>query len=256
MYEQRGFVLHVQEGTQQGSIAWSKNPASQVSAHFYVARNGDIAQLVDTDTVAWTQANGNGRWISSENEGYHYEDLTSEQVEANAQLFARGVREYGWPMVSTDTPSGYGIGWHGMGGAAWGGHYDCPGELIKARRPTILSRANEILTGTPQEDDVTQVLVFKDTTGQMWRLSGDMLWRERITPTALQHMQYWSNPANGLLTQLTVVDITGKAPVDLTDPDAAVALGVDVATLVGGGGGSGGFVPHNHAASIDTGTPV
>src|SRR6185369_1500579 len=43
-------------------------------------------------------------------------------------------------------------------------------------------------------EDHMQVVAFKDKAGQIWRLSGDMLWRERITETALGHMRYWSNP--------------------------------------------------------------
>lgn len=145
MSEARGLVLHIQEGTQAGSLAWSKNPASEVSAHFYVAKDGSVAQLVDTATVAWTQANGNGHWISVENEGYHTESLTPAQVEAVAKLYARGVEVYGWPLSSTDSTSGHGLGWHGMGGNAWGGHPDCPGEPIKAQRPAILARAAQLV---------------------------------------------------------------------------------------------------------------
>lgn len=94
-------------------------------------------------------------------------------------------------------------------------------------------------------DDVTTVVLFKDETGQLWRMSGDMLWRERITPTAADHMRYWAtNPAGPLLGQLFLVDLTGGNPVKLSDPDTASALGVDVATLAGAVPGA--VAPHTH----------
>jgi len=147
MQEFRGLVLHIMQGSYAGSISWGKNPASSVSFHFATRGDGHLGQLVDTADTAWTQGSGNGHWISVENEGFSGNPLTDGQVEACAQLYARGVREYGWPLQSTDSPNGYGLGWHGMGGAAWGGHPDCPGEPIKDQRPAILARAAEILGG-------------------------------------------------------------------------------------------------------------
>jgi len=153
MVEQRGLVLHIMQGSYAGSISWGKNPVSSVSFHFATRADGHIGQLVDTDVTAWTQGNGNGHWISVENEGYSGNPLTAGQVEACAQLYARGVREYGWPLQTTDSPSGFGLGWHGMGGSAWGSHPDCPGQPIKDQRGAILARAEQILTGV--EDDVS-----------------------------------------------------------------------------------------------------
>jgi len=147
MQEQRGLVLHIMQGSYAGSISWGKNPASSVSFHFATRADGHIGQLVDTDVTAWTQGNGNGRWISVENEGFSGNPLTDGQVEACAQIYARGVREYGWPLQATDSPNGFGLGWHGMGGTAWGGHPDCPGEPIKDQRGAILARAHQILGG-------------------------------------------------------------------------------------------------------------
>lgn len=177
MTEARGLVLHIQEGTQAGSLAWSKNPASEVSAHFYVAKDGSVAQLVDTDTVAWTQAAGNGHWLSVENEGFHTEALTGEQLEAVAQLYARGVQLYGWPLSATDSTSGRGLGWHGMGGDAWGGHPDCPGDRIKAQRPAILARAAQTIAGgsgaqSTVEDGMGTIVKNADD-GKFYMLGGD-----------------------------------------------------------------------------------
>lgn len=154
MVESRGLVLHIMQGTYDGSIAWGKNPASSVSFHFATRGDGHLGQLVDTADTAWTQANGNGHWISVENEGYSGNPLTPAQVDACAHVYAEGVRAYGWPLQTTDSPNGYGLGWHGMGGTAWGGHFDCPGEPIKAQRDEILGRAAAILN-PPEEEDMT-----------------------------------------------------------------------------------------------------
>ena len=142
-----GLVLHIQEGTEEGSEAWFRNPEAQASAHFLNPKSGGLRQLVDTADRAWAEVAGNRHWLSVENEGYSGEELTDSQVENVAQLFAWVHTTYGTPVQSSDDPNGQGLGWHGMGGSAWGGHYDCPGDPIKAQRPRILARVNEILGG-------------------------------------------------------------------------------------------------------------
>lgn len=148
MQEQRGLILHIMQGSYEGSISWGKNPASGVSFHFATAKDGRCGQLVDTDVTAWTQVQGNGHWLSVENEDFNTNPLSPPQLEKVAQIYARGVRTYGWPLQSTDSVNGRGLGWHGMGGAAWGNHPFCPGEPIKAQRPAILARAAQILGGS------------------------------------------------------------------------------------------------------------
>lgn len=149
MVEVRGLVLHIQQGTEQGSEAWFKNPKSQASSHFLNPKTGGLRQLVDTKDRAWAEADGNAHWISLEDEGYAGDSLTASQVENAAQLLAWLHTEYAVPLQSTDDPNGKGLGWHGMGGAAWGGHTGCPGDPIKAQRPVIIARAKAILGITP-----------------------------------------------------------------------------------------------------------
>jgi hypothetical protein len=145
MLAHKGLVLHIQQGTEAGSESWFKNPESQASAHFLNPKSGGLRQLVDTDDRAWAEMKGNWYWVSIENEGLSGQSLTASQVENAAQLFAWLHKMYNVPLQSTDDPNGTGLGWHGMGGAAWGGHYDCPGDPIKAQRPQIIARAKEIL---------------------------------------------------------------------------------------------------------------
>ena len=147
-----GVVLHIQDGNQAGSIAWCKNPASQVSAHFFAPKIGQPQQLVDTGDRAWAEAGGNSHWLSIENEGWSGQDPTPDQIEACAHILAKAHAIYGVPLVATDDPNSRGLGWHGMGGDAWGGHPDCPGEPFKLARAHIIARAQQLLgiaTPTP-----------------------------------------------------------------------------------------------------------
>jgi len=52
-------VCHITEGAFNGTVSWITNPASQVSYHFVVARDGRIVQAVDICNTAW--ANGTTR---------------------------------------------------------------------------------------------------------------------------------------------------------------------------------------------------
>lgn len=49
-----GIVVHYTAGgSAKGSIAWAQDPASKVSWHFIIARNGDVTQQVALDKAAW-----------------------------------------------------------------------------------------------------------------------------------------------------------------------------------------------------------
>lgn len=145
MIEVRGLVLHIQQGTEQGSEAWFKNPASQASSHFLNPKTGALRQLVDTKDRAWAEAAGNAHWVSIENEGYAGDSLTASQLDNAAHLLVWLHQEDGVPLVATDDPNGKGLGWHGMGGASWGGHTGCPGDPIKAQRGAIIEQAYHLL---------------------------------------------------------------------------------------------------------------
>ena len=46
-------VLHKTLGIFPTDLGWMRNPTSNVSAHYYINRVGEIHQLVKTDNVAW-----------------------------------------------------------------------------------------------------------------------------------------------------------------------------------------------------------
>lgn len=142
-----GVVIHIAEGYYEGTISWQKNPDANVSSHFVVAKSGKIAQVVDTADAAWTQRDGNGEWLSIENEGFLPDRLTDAQLNANARILAKAHQVYDVPLVVTNTPRSRGLGHHSMGaenGYHWG-HSQCPGANIKAQKSEIVTRAKKII---------------------------------------------------------------------------------------------------------------
>jgi len=147
----RGLALHIQEGSESGTDAWFHNPASKVSAHFGNPKSGPLDQWVEVGTVAWAEVDGNTNWISVETEGHSGDSLTASQLENVAQLLAWLHTGWGVPLAISDTPAAGtpGLTGHGLGGADWGGHYDCPGAPILAQRAAIIARAQQLLAADP-----------------------------------------------------------------------------------------------------------
>lgn len=137
-----GVVFHVEQGTEQGTEAVFSEPSWQASSHFGVAKDGSLDQFVDTADKAWAEAEGNGYWWSIEHEGMSGQPLTDAQIATDVHLIAWLRTIDPFPLVLTDDPNGRGLIWHGAGGDAWGGHYDCPGEAIKANRQDVIDKIN------------------------------------------------------------------------------------------------------------------
>jgi hypothetical protein len=151
-----GLILHVQAG--DGALSgWFNNPTAQASSTWWAGKAGAREQYGNPDTDKfWAQAAGNTTYHSIETEGQPSQPLTPAQIETVAVAYAWGHTRYGWPFRLAEKPGETGLGWHGMGGKAWGGHTGCPGDLRKAQRSQILARAQQIAGGTtaPQEDDM------------------------------------------------------------------------------------------------------
>ena len=148
----RGLVVHVQVG-RRSLRQWFNELASRASSTWWAGIAGGREQYVDPDSErAWAQAAGNYDWHSVEAEGDPSEPMSPAQVETIAQIFAWGHERYGWPFTLAESPDGRGLGWHGMGGKAWGGHPDCPGEIRKAQRAQILARARIIAGVHPPKE--------------------------------------------------------------------------------------------------------
>jgi hypothetical protein len=145
-----GLIVHIMDGTFEGSKAWFNNSRSKASSHFATNRGGGAQQWVDTKDKAWTQGAGNSDYVSVENEGNGGDALTDGQITRVAEILAWLHRVYAVPIRKAEKPGDRGLGWHGMGGAAWGGHPDCPGDAVLAQFPEILRRAAEMAGETPK----------------------------------------------------------------------------------------------------------
>lgn len=145
-----GLILHVQAGNGE-LTGWFNNPAAQASSCWQALKgNPNPIQFGNPDVDKfWTQAAGNPDYGAVESEGYPNEPLDADQIEAIARIYAAGHQNEGWPFQLAEKPGDQGLGWHGMGGAAWGGHVNCPGEIRKAQRTQILDRAKQIAGVAP-----------------------------------------------------------------------------------------------------------
>ena len=132
-------VVHIMQGSLSGSDGWFHNPSAQVSAHFGIGKDGTIYQWVDTNDIAWAEANFNGKAISVEHEGYAGERLTDKQAWSLACLMKWARLTHGLPIRRTFDPNGTGWLGHGELGNAGGGHQGCPGQPILDQLPGIIS---------------------------------------------------------------------------------------------------------------------
>lgn len=141
--EVRGLVVHIMEGTLEGSGAWFGNPRSQASSHFGTGKDGRLWQWVDTKDRAWAQKAGNRTHLSVENEGKVPDALTDLQVKRVAALLYWAHKTHGVQLRLATAEDDRGLAWHGMK-PDWG-HPDCPGEAIKAQLGDILAAAKALI---------------------------------------------------------------------------------------------------------------
>jgi hypothetical protein len=166
----RGLVQHTEDGFTAGTVATFLNPASQVSAFFGVGEDGAAQQFlpVGQGFVAWAQGAGNPDWRSCECEDKTNtsQPMTEPQLTAFAQILEACSAYDGFPLQITDDVNGTGLITHGDGGVAWGDHPYCPGDVRKAQRPDLITRARAIRAGE------APVTVQEHTTGGKLSLAG------------------------------------------------------------------------------------
>lgn len=51
----RAVTWHISQGSLESTLDWLCDPASDASAHYVIARDGEIYQLVDLENAAWAQ---------------------------------------------------------------------------------------------------------------------------------------------------------------------------------------------------------
>lgn len=103
-------VLHIMQGSLAGCDSWFQNPASQVSAHYGVGRNGEVHQYVEEGRASWhcgkvnrpdlslpwydPNINPNLRTLGFEFEGWSGQPLTEIQTAAGIALLRWVLRRY------------------------------------------------------------------------------------------------------------------------------------------------------------------
>lgn len=150
----RLIVLHIMQGTLNGTDSWFRNPAAQVSAHFGTGRDGRLYQWVDTANMAWHAADANSFGIGIENEGQSGDKLTAAQIAAVAKVCAWAQDVHRVPLQVCNDVNGRGLAYHALGGVAWGNHPDCPGAPVVAQRGAILAAAHAPVPVSEEEDDM------------------------------------------------------------------------------------------------------
>jgi N-acetyl-anhydromuramyl-L-alanine amidase AmpD len=98
-------VIHTTESSLSSTINTFMNPATEVSAHFVIAPNGRIIQMVDTANRAWHATYYNSRSVGIEMVGYAGQPSTWNDNNLNSlmDLLAWLVTSYD---ISLDHPTG------------------------------------------------------------------------------------------------------------------------------------------------------
>lgn len=96
-------VIHVTQGSWEGSLSWFQNPDSDVSAHYTIrSSDGKVAQSVDEQDIAWHAGNWeyNQTSVGIEHEGWIDEPewFTDAMYESSAKVTAHLVTTYGIPV--------------------------------------------------------------------------------------------------------------------------------------------------------------
>lgn len=98
-------IIHDVEGSYEGCISWFQNPAANVSAHYVIANEGYVTQMVREEDVAWHAGNWdyNERAVGIEHEGYASDpnSYPEPMYAASAQLVAYLCDKYSIPCNRT-----------------------------------------------------------------------------------------------------------------------------------------------------------
>jgi hypothetical protein len=132
-HDVRKIVIHVAEGSYSGTISWLENCAAQASAHYVVNRNGEMAQCVRNEDVAWHAGwwDTNTHSIGIEHAGYIDNPywFTGSMYHTSARLSAWCCKKYeipidrkhiiGHDLVPGCSTSGGGVDCHTDPGPYW-----------------------------------------------------------------------------------------------------------------------------------------
>lgn len=139
-------VIHIMEGSLKGTDSWFKTPASQVSAHYGVGKNGDVHQYVDELNTAWhagrvasptwalikKNINPNVYTIGIEHEGVANSPWTDEMYGASALLISAICQRWGIPLDRN----------HIVGHREIYAPKTCPGAVVSLDKLLLLASIN------------------------------------------------------------------------------------------------------------------
>jgi N-acetylmuramoyl-L-alanine amidase len=151
----RGLIVHITDGhspgkgrrkvppTLAGLQGTFSNRKHNASAHFGVAKNGEVWQFVDTSNRAWSVDGDriDSTWASIENLAVPGDELTPEQVDVCANLLKWLSVQHGVPLTVARTKASGGLGYHALFGK---GHPGCPGNAVVAQLDDIVATAKGI----------------------------------------------------------------------------------------------------------------
>lgn len=110
-------VIHIMEGSLNGTDSWFQNRASNVSAHYGIGKNGEVHQYVNEKDTAWhagrvaspqwklIKEKGKGKYINPnfytigiEHEGHEDTDWTEQMYTSSSNLIRNICERWNFPI--------------------------------------------------------------------------------------------------------------------------------------------------------------
>lgn len=167
-------VIHVAQGTYNGTISWFRNPSAQASAHYVIrSSDGEVTQMVRHKDIAWHAGNWwyNCRSIGIEHEGWISDPnwFTYSMYYSSAALVRHICRTYSVPRTRS-----YIIGHVEVPGATHtdpGPYWDWDFYMELIQSQAIFDSAVVPVTLRPGET-FSALLRFKNTGDLTWQPTG------------------------------------------------------------------------------------
>jgi N-acetyl-anhydromuramyl-L-alanine amidase AmpD len=213
----RFIIIHVTEGSFDGTVAWLRDPHAHSSANFVVGRDGKVQQLVPLHDIAWHAGNWayNLRSIGIENVGYTDDPagFTTRQYRAAARIAAVVARRALIPIdrrhiighsevPDPDDPlQGGGIDQHTDPGRYWRWplfmklvqRFAYPQRYLKAKHVGLEIEASTLT----DKQVVAGAVPWRTKVGGPVRhvsylVDGKVRWTDRIAPFAFAGGKLWN----------------------------------------------------------------
>lgn len=99
----RWWVVHVTEGSYEGTVSWFQDPDANASSHYVIENDSaaEITRMVSEDDMAWHAGNGdyNDHSLGIEHEGYVDESTFTDALYDRSARMAQWAGEtYGFPL--------------------------------------------------------------------------------------------------------------------------------------------------------------